>query len=259
MKHFTEEELIEHYYSKGRDAVAMERHLQDCADCAAASAALRSDLGEISALQPPPRDAAYGQRVWQSLAPSLPVYQKPGRSWFHAGVWKGLSYAAACGLLMVGGFFAGRQWEHRQTVAANRPPQAQQRPVHPPQRVVVVVLGDHLERSERLLVELKHADAGSDEMLSPLRDEARTLLAANRICRKDASKIDDPALAPALDHLDHLLAELANHNGPWSAAELERLQGEMSADGLLFEVRVLRTRIPDHRPATDARQNGGTI
>jgi hypothetical protein len=33
----------------------------------------------------------------------------------------------------------------------------------------------------------------------------------------------------------------------------------MNADGLLFEVRVLRTRIPDHRAAIDARQNGGTI
>ncbi len=259
MKHLNEEELIEHYYGKGKENGVTGRHIEDCADCAAAYEALEIDLCEFSAIEPPPRDAAYGERVWQSLAPSLPVYEAPRRSWFPAVLLKGLGYAAACALLLAGGFFAGRQWEHRQTLAVSKPPQAQPAPVHPPQRVVVVVLGDHLERSERLLVELKHADAGSEEMLSPLRDEARTLLAANRICRKNASKIDDPALAPALDHLDQVLAELANHNGPWSAAELERLQHEMNADGLLFEVRVLRTRIPDHRAAIDARQNGGTI
>ena len=74
-------------------------------------------------------------------------------------------------------------------------------------------MSDHLERSERLLVELKHADAGSEEMVTPLRDEARSLLAANRVCRQKAEKDDDPALATALDHLDHLLAELANQPG----------------------------------------------
>jgi hypothetical protein len=42
-------------------------------------------------------------------------------------------------------------------------------------RVVVVVLSDHLDRSERLLVELKHADAENTALASPLRDEARSL------------------------------------------------------------------------------------
>jgi hypothetical protein len=118
-------------------------------------------------------------------------------------------------------------------------------------------LSDHLERSERLLVQLKHADADSEEMISPLRDEARTLLAANRICRQDAHKVDDPALVPALDRLDHVLAVLANHPGNLSAAQITRLQDELNASGLLFEVRVLRTRIPEHRTA--ARPVGGTI
>ena len=62
-------------------------------------------------------------------------------------------------------FIGGRLWEHRQaqTVAGNHPQQNQQRVAQPPQRVVVVVLSDHLDRSERLLVELKHADADNDE------------------------------------------------------------------------------------------------
>jgi hypothetical protein len=262
MKHLKEEELVEHYYSPNTDESegAAADHLASCAACAVAFAELRSDLGEFPAVEPPARDAAYGERVWESLRHSLPVYEKPRRIWLRPALWKGLSYAAAFGLLAACAFVAGRQWERRQAqTAIVRPPpqQTQPAPAHPQQRVVVVLLSDHLERSERLLVQLKHADADSEDMISPLRDQARVLLAANRICRQDASKVDDPALAPALKRLDHVLAALANHTGPLSAAQITRLQDELNASGLLFEVRVLRTRIPEHRTA--ARPIGGTI
>ena len=41
-----------------------------------------------------------------------------------------------------------------------------------------------------------------------LRDEARSLLAANRKCRQEAEASGDPALTKALDHLNELLSEL---------------------------------------------------
>jgi hypothetical protein len=171
-----------------------------------------------------------------------------------------LSYAA-CVLLIVGAFFAGRLWEHRQpgTTAGTNAPQIPEHAAPPQQRIVVVVLSDHLDRSERLLVELKHADAGSEEMVSPLRDEARSLLVANRICRQNAAKIDDPELAAALDRLDRLLDELANQSGGVNSATIARLQEEMNADGLLFQVRVLRSRIPEQQAAAAARSKEGTI
>jgi hypothetical protein len=136
---------------------------------------------------------------------------------------------------------------------------ARQSPPPAKQPVIVVVLSDHLDRSERLLVELKHVDADSAELISPLRDEARSLLAANRVCRHNASQDDDPALATALDRLDHVLNELANQPGGLNATTITRLQDEMNADGLLFQVRVLRSRIPDRRSAGAAAANGGTI
>jgi hypothetical protein len=259
MKHLDDDELIEHYYSPDA-CTGVAEHLASCAECAQAFRALRCDLGEFCAVEPPARDDAYGEQVWRSLRPALASYEKPKRSWRHPTLWKGLSYAAACGLLIACAFVAGRQWERKlsQTAIASHPPQqAQPAPVPPQQRVVVVVLSDHLERSERLLVQLKHADADSEETISPLRDQARVLLAANRICRQDANKTGDPELAPALDRLDHVLAQLANHPGPLSAAEITRLQDELNASGLLFEVRVLRTRIPVQRTA--ARAIGGTI
>jgi hypothetical protein len=92
-------------------------------------------------------------------------------------------------------------------------------------------------------------------MVSPLRDEARSLLAANRICRQNAKQENDPALSTALDRLDHLLTELANQPGGLDREAIIKLQDEMNADGLLFEVRVLRLR----QAASTAQKKGNTI
>lgn len=260
MTHLTEHELIDHAYSEG-DPVAGRQHLQECSQCAAAFSELRIDLAELPTLEPPSRDDQYGERVWQSLSGSLPFYETRKPNWLHFVMRRGFSYAAACALLAGCAFIGGRLWERRQAhdAAENRPAQAHHEVVPAPQRprVVVVVLSDYLDRSERLLVELKHADADSTQMVSPLRDEARTLLAANRTFRQDASKDHDPALDSALDRLDHLLDELANQPGGLNAAGLARLQKEMDEDGLLFEVRVLRSRVEAGHETAGTK--GGTI
>jgi hypothetical protein len=59
----------------------------------------------------------------------------------------------------------------------------------------------------------------------------------------------DPALTTALDHLDRVLTEIANQPGGLDADAAARIRDEMNADGLLFEVRVLRSKNP-HRTKT---------
>jgi hypothetical protein len=265
MNHLSEEELVDHYY--GEDAAESraetERHLETCPQCTQVWRDLKCDLEEMKAggdsqafafLESPAGGASYGRRVWAALASSLEPYPARKRAGLRLTLWQGLAYAAACAVLVACAFYAGRQWEHRQ------PPVVAHVAPHPAakQPVVIVVLGDHLDRSERLLVELKHTDADNEQMAVPLRDEARTLLAANRVCRQNAKKSDDPALTKALDRLDHLLAELASQQDGLDPATIERLQKEMNQGNLLFEVRVLRTRIPD-RQASAGRSQGGTI
>ncbi|MGA9069898.1 MAG: hypothetical protein WB424_06580 [Terracidiphilus sp.] len=258
MKHLNEEELVEHYYKS--DARA-ERHLARCAACAEAFVALHSDLAAIEFPALPNRDAAYGERVWESISASLPRLEAPKRNWLGWRLLRGLSYASAFGLLLACAFYAGRQWEHghqpRVTVAAKQP--QSQPAARPPERVVVVVLSDHLDRSERLLVELKHADADSEEMIKPLRDQARSLLVANQLCRRQAKKQDDPALDAALERLDRLFNQLANQPDGLTPAAITRLQDQLNSDSLLFEVRVLRSKAMDHEPPAAARSYGGTI
>jgi hypothetical protein len=262
MTHLSEEELIAHAYGEGETA-AVKRHLEGCTECSNTYSAIKSDLAEMKFAEPPGRDAGYGEKVWASLSGSLPAYELATWNWLRGGLWRGLSYAAACALLLACTFAGGRLWERKQaqSIAKISSQKKEQQVAHVPQpgRVVVVVLSDHLDRSERLLVELKHADAENIEMASPLRDEARSMLAANRICRQNARQQDDPRLATALDRLDHLLEELANQPGSFNVATLSRLQSEANADGLLFEVRVLRSRLPDQQTAATGHTKGGTI
>ena len=253
MNHLSEEELVAHAYAEG-DNHSVQQHLQACAECAKAYHTLGSDLADMKFAEAPARDAAYGHRVWESIAGSLPAYESR-KSWFRGGLWPALSYAAAGMAVVVCAFLGGRLWEHRhaQAVSQNHAQQHEQTAVTLVQRVDVVVLSDHLDRSERLLVELKHADGGN--AASPLGDEARRLLPANRFCRQHAKQDDDRALSTALDRLDHLLVELANQPEGLNSQTISRLQDEMNADGLLFEVRVLRSR----QAASSTHSKGDTI
>ena len=119
--------------------------------------------------------------------------------------------------------------------------------------MVLVVLTDHLDRTERLLVELEHAEGRTEN--AQLQSEARELLASNRLYRATASNAGEPALAGALDRLEGVLAEVANDPN-LSEADLERVRKDMNTKGILFEIRVLLARSPDQgsgpRPAKGA-------
>jgi hypothetical protein len=239
MKHLKETELIEHYYKESANMADCERHLKTCAACAQRCADLRRDLDAVKPLTPPVRGEDYGRQVWGSIRSSLPVYEQTKRNWLQnwSQAWRPVAWAAACALLVAVAFVAGRQWEREQApqVAVNANPQARQ-------RVVIVVLGDHLDRSERLLVELNHA-GGNDMPAMPLRSEATELLASNRLIRQSAMQAGDHKVEASLDHLERLLVELANEPDAPSEADLVRLRQEMNTEGLLFDIRVLRSRV----------------
>jgi len=243
MNHLTEYQLIEHYYGESENPTRTATHLRECTDCADAFATLTRELSEIQSITPPERSADYGAEIWQSVRSSVAVHEpsKKRNRWFSMNPWSGLSFAIAALVLLAAAFFAGRQWEHRNP----------QRPANVAttttgdngqvkERVVLLVLGDHLDRSERLLISLKHADTAA-----PVRAEARDLLAANRLYRESAAGLNDPALTAALDRLERVLIEVANQPGELTPERLDQLQRQMNTDGLLFEVRVLRSRVAD--------------
>jgi hypothetical protein len=240
MKHLEEEELVAHYYEESANMAESERHLKACLACTRRYTELCRVLEAVVVPTPPARGEKYVEQLWQSIGASLPVFEKPRRQWMR--FYRPLGWAAACVLLVAVAFVAGRRWERKQTsqVAVAVDPQARQ-------RVVIVVLGDHLDRSERLLVQLNHAGAGDLSAL-PLRSEAQELLASNRLVRQSAIAAGDRNVEASLDRLERLLMELSNEPGSLTGADLNHLRQEMNTDGLLFDIRVLRSRVQS--PAT---------
>jgi len=267
MNHLSLEGMVEMYYKEAAPGSyqSAQMHVDECAECATAYRSLENDLKTLGTLEAPERDEGYAERMWRRVAISLPASAElqrpdlqPARKW-RPWLLTGLSYALGCAVLVTAAFYVGTVWEHQQHLKREAARDAQQKLAAPQKpRVVVVVLGDHLDRSERLLVELKHADADNQELVKPLRDEARGLLAANHVFREDADKSGDEPLALALNKLDNLLTEITNEPGGLTAASLERIQQEMANEGLLFEVRVLRSKNPHRETAVRVVANGGT-
>lgn len=259
MEHLNTEELLSMYYRETApgDIHSARRHLDECAECAAAFRSLESDLKLLGILDAPERDEDYGERMWRRVAVALPPALAPRRK-RRLGLWTGLSYAAGCAALAAAAFYVGTVWEHQQHLRREAAREANHKLAAPEKpRVVVVVLGDHLDRSERLLVELKHADADNQELVGPLREEAKGLLAANQVFQEDAEKSGDQDLSQALDKLEGLLKEIADEPGGLNAASLERVQQQMTKEGLLFEVRVLRSKNPHRDTSVRLVANGG--
>ena len=239
MKHLVEDELIEVYYGEGTSAA--NAHLKACRECSAQYDRFKQSLDSIQPSAVPQRRADYGESVWERLQPQLIPYQKKRANWLGGTQWRAAALAIGCAVLLAAMFLGGRYWEritaNKVAVATN--PQSTQ-------RVVVVVLTDHLDRTERLLVQLKHINLRDGTENAQLQSEARELLASNRLYRTTASNAGDPVLAGALDRLEGVLAEVANDPN-LTAADLERVRKEMNTEGILFEIRVLLTRSPDQK------------
>ena len=151
MKHLTEDELIELYYGEGTSAA--NAHLKACRECSRKYAEFTRSLEEIRPAEVPQRSADYGERVWQSLRPQLIPYEKKTAGWRGWGRWRGAAWrlAARCcwrRYSLAGAIGSGA----RRRRPSDRSPQATQ-------RVVLVVLTDHLDRTERLLVQLEHSES----------------------------------------------------------------------------------------------------
>jgi hypothetical protein len=243
MKHLSEEELIELYY--GEAARPASAHFEACRECRAQYTELKQSLDAIRPTAVPQKSAGYGEQVWEALQPRLIRHEKKTMGWRRGSSgwvqWRPATLALGCAVLLAAAFVSGRYWERHTTKNNNAATNANP---HTTQGTVVVVLTEHLDRTERLLVALDHADSSDHAENAQLQSEARELLASNRLYRTSAGRSGDRALAGALDRLEGVLAEIAN-NPSLTAEDLERVRKEMNTQGILFEIRVLKTRKPD--------------
>src|SRR5712692_6435999 len=142
--------------------------------------------------------------------------------------------------LVIAAFFLGR----RQPV---RLPPNDQSVQQVRERILLVAVGDHLDRSEMMLVELTNAEPGpADKKLVNISTEqkrAEDLLDENRLYRQTALQQGDSALASVLDELERVLLDIAHSPAEMTPAQLEKIRQRMEAHGILFKVRVAGSEV----------------
>jgi hypothetical protein len=112
--------------------------------------------------------------------------------------------------------------------------------------VLLVAVGEHLERSEAVLLELVHGGGeGRDEDVSVEQARLSDLLPANRLFRQAASRTGEPAVSGVLDELERVLLDVRHGPSRLTAAESAALARRIETDGVLFKVRILGARLRD--------------
>jgi hypothetical protein len=227
MTHLSEEQLVLQYYGEGDEQAATEAHLKACPSCAVAFDALRRVLDAMNDWPVPERSATYGSEVWWRIRARLARRRT-------ASYW-----AAAVGIaaMLLVAFFAGRM-SHQVTGphVAGIPGQVRE-------RILLVAVGDHLERSQMVLAELVNAKPNGSLDISGERQRAENLIGENRLYRQTALKSGDTAVASVLDELERVLLEIAHSPAKLSSPELEQIRNRIEAEGIVFKVRVVGSNI----------------
>jgi hypothetical protein len=239
MNHLSEEQLVQFRYGDAEDPAAIEKHLAACAQCHAEYETLERVLAAVDAAPIPERDEFYGARVWRNIEPRLPERRSfDWRAWLAPRRW---APAVAVAALVVMAFVIGRFWPRPQPEPLNA---SISQPVR--ERILLVALGDHLDRSQMLLLELVNAgpekDGAARVDISSEQARAQDLVSANRLYRQTALRSgnsSDKAVANLLDELEPVLLEIAHSPSEMTSQQFESIRKRIEDRGLLFRVRVV--------------------
>jgi hypothetical protein len=252
MNHLTEEQLILHYYGEEGDTLTAEQHLDDCEACREFYSSLQRVLNVVDSLPIPQRGPEYGAQVWNRLESRLPVRR---RLWAFPSPWRWAVAGTAMAGLLVAAFLAGRFYP---PTHAPKPAQMAASPADPQagERILLVAVGDYLERSQMVLVELANANPKAPLDISSEQERAADLVSESRLYRQTADHTGNRAVASVLDDLDRVLLEISHAPSHISPEELEKLRQRLEAEGILFKIRVLGTNVRNQEEpaASTARQ-----
>jgi hypothetical protein len=222
MNHLADDQLVDAFYGDTR--TPEEQHLENCAECRARFHQIEETLQSLREYPVPERSDGYGAEVWTRLAPQVQTVRSK-RKW----LWTWTVVPAVAAMLAIT-FFAG-VWTERQRTSVSD---------NSRERVLLMAVSDHLERSQIVLTELVHASSGAVDMGAE-RERARNLLQENRLLRQTAIHLGDRRHAALLDDLERVLLDLANGSPETNSADLKTLQRRVENDGLLWKVRITST------------------
>ena len=239
MKHTNEEDLFAYREGemKGRETIAA--HLRECGECRAELERMEEVFQALNALPVPDPGEEYGTRVWRQIADRLP--ERRMNWWAGFFMPRRLAALGAAAALLVLAFYVGRKTGLKaggeEIVDAGKIRE----------RVLLVAVGEHLGKSEMILMELSNAQptaAGKSLInISTAQKRAQGLVEENRLYRQTALNGGDNAMASTLDELQRVLLDVANSPAEVTPAQFESIQKRIAAQGILLKVRVVRQEL----------------
>jgi hypothetical protein len=256
MNHLDQEELILSYYTEPELGAGRREHLAQCPECTAELAALAAVLDRVTPVEVPEPGEDYEARTWSRLQWRLRGEKKRERF----GTWVKSAAIAATVLIA---FLAGVIWKSPGRVDETTNRQVVESTITSPAaltsttraledsktrtRVLLVVVGEHFDRSERVLVELTNLTPKGNTDITTAREDAEELLDSNRLYRRTALDRGEEDVATLLDELEPVLLQIAHAPAQVSAEELRAMQKRVETKGLVFKLRVVRADV--HRTA----------
>lgn len=251
MKHKTEEELIAYRDGERTKRGQIAAHLQECTECREEMVRIEAVLAVLNSMSVPDPGEDYERRVWQQIAPRLsekPVYVSRWALFFTT---RHLVAVSALAGVIVLAFVLGRmsipEAPGVNVMDANKVRE----------RVLVVAVGDHLGRSEMVLMELENTSPtvhGQHTVdISATQRRAERLLDENRLYRQTALQEGDQGMATTLDELERVLLDIANSPDTVTSTQFESLRKRIEDRGILFKVRVVNQDLQQrNKPAKPA-------
>lgn len=231
MTHLDEERLVALCFGDGTPADS--DHAASCAECATAADGLRAMLAAVEPGDVPARGEDYEGVVWERLQARL----EAERRWTRRSTLRRrtVTWGALAASMLIA-FLAGREFPRP------APPVAEAIPEAARERILLLAVGDHLERSQVLLVELTNDGPGARHG-SAAQESAEALVSANRLYRASALRAGDTGVASVLEELERVLVEVAHQPPGTPAREMERIRRRIEDRGILFKVRVIESQV----------------
>jgi hypothetical protein len=223
--------------------------------CQATLQELQRTLTAVDAHRIPEPGAGYEAKVWARVHERLD--RAPARTWRAWFAPRRLAFAGGIAVLLLAAFFAGRYSQQpqplRQARTATPTPGRQAATtslqVQVRDRVLLVAVSDHLQRSQMVLIELMNGPTNGPVDISGTQEWARDLVPTNRLIRQTANEAGERVVADVLDDLERLLVEIANSPSRLSSAEFQQVRQRIEAQGIVFKIRVLDTQVRQREEA----------
>ena len=258
-RHMSDEDLLLDYYGEAtpEQHAEMRAHVETCAECQALDRELRAVLALVDSEPVPDAPPGFEREMWARLEPVVSGFSRTNlepvvsgfsrtnevrlkadtttadTAWsFEFPRW---ALAASVAALAVGSFALGRVWDTPTTSPGVSTADVRELS----ERMLRSEVEEHLERSQRVFVELVNVDDSAPVRLASDRERAADLVAAGRLYRRSAEEMGDADTRDLLEDVERVLVEIANGPEVESSNDLSEVRAQITDLDLIFRLRVM--------------------